>query len=114
MDQYVGILRVVTSTAVTGFRETFYGEFVSVTNNVTERNVNLYCVDLTDWTVKASVIGFAPAGEEATSVLFDGVNAYVCTAEVITLTDPVYFSTSATWIISPTPTPEPSMASPQA
>ena len=91
MDQYGGILRVVTSTAVTGFRETFYGEFVSVTNNVTERNVNLYCVDLTDWTVKASVIGFAPSGEEATSVRFDGVNAYVCTAEVITLTDPVYF-----------------------
>ena len=91
MDQYGGILRVVTSTSVTGFRETFYGEFVSVTNNVTERNVNLYCVDLADWSVTASVIGFAPAGEEATSVRFDGVNAYVCTAEVITLTDPVYF-----------------------
>ena len=31
------------------------------------------------------------AGEEATAVRFDGVYAYVCTAEVITLTDPVYF-----------------------
>jgi len=91
MDQFDGILRVVTSTAVTGFVETFYGEYASVTTNVTERNVNLYCVDLADWQVKASVIGFAPAGEEATSVRFDGVNAYVCTAEVITLTDPVYF-----------------------
>jgi uncharacterized secreted protein with C-terminal beta-propeller domain len=91
MDQYDGILRVVTSTVVTGFKETFFGEFASVTTNWRERNVNLYCVDLTDWTVKASVIGFAPAGEEATAVRFDGVDAYVCTAEVITLTDPVYF-----------------------
>lgn len=91
MDQYDGILRVVTSTAVTGFRETFFGEYASVTTDVTERNVNLYCVDLTDWKIKASVIGFAPAGEEATSVRFDGTNAYVCTAEIISLTDPVYF-----------------------
>ena len=91
MDQYDGILRVVTSTAVTGFRERYFDEFVSVTNDVTQRNVNLYCVDLADWTVKASVIGFAPEGEEATSVRFDGKNAYVCTAEVITFSDPVYF-----------------------
>ena len=91
MDQHEGILRVVTSTAVTGFVETFFGEYASVSRDVTERNVNLYCVDLTNWMVKASVIGFAPAGEEATSVRFDGVNAYVCTAEVITATDPVYF-----------------------
>lgn len=91
MDQYDGILRVVTSTAVTGFWETFFGEYQSVTMNVTERNVNLYCVNLSDWQVEASVIGFAPAGEEATSVRFDGKNAYVCTAEVITFRDPVYF-----------------------
>lgn len=91
MDQHDGILRVVTSTAVTEFRETFYGEYTSVTRDVTERNVNLYCVDLSDWQVEASVIGFAPAGEEASSVRFDGKNAYVCTAEVITATDPVYF-----------------------
>jgi uncharacterized secreted protein with C-terminal beta-propeller domain len=91
MDQYDGILRVVTSTTVTGFRERYFDEFVSVPNDVTQRNVNLYCVDLADWTVKASVIGFAPEGEEATSVRFDGKNAYVCTAEVITFSDPVYF-----------------------
>ena len=91
MDQHEGILRVVTSTAVTGFRETFYGENASLTSGVTARNVNLYCIDLSDWQVEASVIGFAPAGEEATAVRFDGVYAYVCTADVITLTDPVYF-----------------------
>ena len=39
----------------------------------------------------AEVIGFAPDGEDAQSVRFDGTNAYVCTAEVITFKDPVYF-----------------------
>jgi uncharacterized secreted protein with C-terminal beta-propeller domain len=37
------------------------------------------------------VEAFAPAGEQAESVRFDDNYAYVCTAEVITLTDPVYF-----------------------
>ena len=59
--------------------------------NGNQDNVNLYCVDLSDWKIEASVIGFAPAGEEATSVRFDGPKAYVCTAEVIRFTDPVYF-----------------------
>ena len=44
-----------------------------------------------DLQIAASVIGFAPAGEGAESVRFDGHSAYVCTAEVVTLTDPVYF-----------------------
>lgn len=91
MDQYDGILRVVTSTTVSYFQETFYGEFASSTTSQTDRNVNLYCIDLFDWTVAASVIAFAPEGEDAQSVRFDGVNAYVCTAEVITFSDPVYF-----------------------
>ena len=91
MDQYEGILRVVTSTTVSYFMETIYGEFASSTSSAVDRNVNLYCIDLADWTVKASVIGFAPQGEDAQSVRFDGYHAYVCTAEVITITDPVYF-----------------------
>lgn len=91
MDQYDGILRVVTSTTVSYFVETFYGEYASTTTSAVDRNVNLYCIDLSDWTIAASVIAFAPDGEDAQSVRFDGYNAYVCTAEVITLTDPVYF-----------------------
>lgn len=91
MDQYEGILRVVTSTSVSYFKETVYGEYATTTVSAAARNVNLYCVDLTDWQIAASVIGFAPDGETAESVRFDGANAYVCTAEVITLTDPVYF-----------------------
>lgn len=90
MDQHEGILRVVTSTAVSEMQQRYYEDFVSVTGS-TKRNVNLYCVDLSDWAVVASVIGFAPEGEQAESVRFDGDTAYVCTAEVVTLTDPVYF-----------------------
>lgn len=97
VDEYDGILRVVTSTEISQVQEwvrdnTVIGlDVVSLSVINTERNVNLYCVDLSDWSVAVSVIGFAPEGEEATSVRFDGVNAYVCTAERITLSDPVYF-----------------------
>lgn len=91
MDQYEGILRIVTSTTVSYFRETFYDEFASVTTSAAERNVNLYCIDLENWKIAAEVLAFAPDGEDAQSVRFDGTNAYVCTAEVITFTDPVYF-----------------------
>lgn len=97
VDEYDGILRVVTSTEISQVQEwvrdnTVIGlDIVSLSVINTERNVNLYCVDLSDWSVAVSVIGFAPEGEEATSVRFDGVNAYVCTAERVTLSDPVYF-----------------------
>ena len=91
MDQYDGILRVVTSTTVSYFVETIYGEYASTTTSNVDRNVNLYCIDLSNWEIAAEVIAFAPNGEDAQSVRFDGYNAYVCTAEVITITDPVYF-----------------------
>ena len=86
MDEYEGILRVVTST----------NERVAETNEDnawarTFRNVSLYCISLEDFSVVASVEKFAPENESAESVRFDGPMAYVCTAEVITLTDPVYF-----------------------
>lgn len=93
MDEHKGILRVVTSTTVTSY------ELCQASNPDwmfrrwldRVRNVNLYCVDLNSWSVAASVIAFAPEGEDAQSVRFDGDTAYVCTAEVITFTDPVYF-----------------------
>ncbi len=91
MDAYECVLRVVTSTAVSYFVETIYGEYATNTVSAVDRNVNLYCIDLESWEVAAEVIAFAPDGEDAQSVRFDGYNAYVCTAEVITLTDPVYF-----------------------
>jgi uncharacterized secreted protein with C-terminal beta-propeller domain len=91
MDEHKGILRVVTSTAVTTFEEYTNGDNVYRMNIGTKRNVNLYAIGLSDWSVKAKVEAFAPEGETAESVRFDGDVAYVCTAEVITLTDPVYY-----------------------
>ena len=52
-------------------------------------NASLYCIDLTSFEVIASVIDFAPPGEEIRSVRFDGEAAYVCTS--IQLSDPVFF-----------------------
>ena len=73
MDEYEGILRVVTTT--------------------TNRNASLYCIDLNSWEVVASVENFAPEGETVRSVRYDGTAAYVCTAytTVVELSDPVYF-----------------------
>jgi len=86
MDEYNGVLRVVTSTTerISGS----VGDNVLVTS---KRNVNLTCIDLQTMGILAQVEAFAPEGETAESVRFDGNMAYVCTAEVITLTDPVYF-----------------------
>lgn len=82
MDQHNGTLRVVTSTVARPNKNPISG---------TRRNVNLYCIGLWSWQIKASVLAFAPDGEDAQSVRFDGDYAYVCTAEVVTMTDPVYF-----------------------
>ena len=89
MDEYKEILRVVTSTS-----EQISGIIGADMDRVfveNRRNVNLTCIDLQTMEVVASVEAFAPEGETAESVRFDGDMAYVCTAEVITLTDPVYF-----------------------
>ncbi len=91
MDEYENILRVVTNTSYASYVE-HRGELTSnVETGVRKRNVSLYCIDLNAWEVEALVGGFAPDGETAESVRFDGAAAYICTAEVITLTDPVYF-----------------------
>ncbi|MBR5186901.1 MAG: beta-propeller domain-containing protein, partial [Clostridia bacterium] len=68
MDEYNGILRVVTSA---------------------NSSADLYCISLDDYTVKAQVIGFAPKWETVRSVRFDGDYAYVCTA--VQMSDPVFF-----------------------
>ena len=68
MDEHEGILRLVT-------------------------NDGLYCISLEDWTIKASVLGFVPEGEDVKSVRFDGDYAYVCTAivKIDIALDPVFF-----------------------
>lgn len=91
MDQHNGILRVVTSTFSRTYKEYEDSYSSAMTILESKRNVNLYCVDLENWEIVASVKAFAPEGEDAQSVRFDGDQAYVCTALVITMKDPVYF-----------------------
>lgn len=91
MDEYDGILRVAASTSVLKRRQEGNGENWWMSTVGREYNCNLYCIDLAAWEVAASVIAFAPDGEEVTSARFDGPMGYVCTAEVVIMTDPVYF-----------------------
>ena len=96
MDQYNGILRVATSTTEQIQQYHTSGGPGGIMVDWTERlqrsrSCSLYCIDLTSWQIAAAVEKFAPEGDEVTSARFDGDMAYVCTAEVIVLTDPVYF-----------------------
>ena len=91
MDAKDGILRVVTSTQTTTFAEVELESRVDGTTNTAVRNANLYCIQISDGSVLAKVEAFAPEGETVESVRFDGDYAYVCTAEVVQLKDPVYF-----------------------
>ena len=102
LDEFNGILRVVTTTGGTSYLTDKYlvteaGLFCGgfdgerVKTERIETNASLYCIDLSNFEIVAEVRDFAPAGETVESVRFDGTNAYVCTAVVVTLTDPVYF-----------------------
>lgn len=86
MDEYENVLRVVTMSTKQSLLKYDYAWGTSSR----EKNVNLYCVDLTSFEVIAKVEGFAP-GESAESARFNGTKAYVCTAVVIELSDPVFF-----------------------
>lgn len=89
MDEYEGIFRVVTETNCLEEQRRENGT-VEVFRNQ-KRNANLYCFEVGTWEQKAVVERFAPDGETVESVRFDGNYAYVCTAVVVTLTDPVFF-----------------------
>ena len=96
MDQYNGILRVAATTTkqtqqhyVSGSPGGPMADWLQTLGRKT--NCSLYCIDLNSWQIAGSVENFAPEGDEVTSARFDGDTAYICTAEVIVLTDPVYF-----------------------
>ncbi|MBE6660628.1 MAG: hypothetical protein E7605_04410 [Ruminococcaceae bacterium] len=97
LDEYEGVLRVVTTTDTSKFKETIMGNNTSVTIPNDDGNSDLgigaalYCIDINTWETLAEVTNFAPKGETVESVRFDGDKAYVCTAVVVTLTDPVFF-----------------------
>lgn len=91
MDEHDGILRVVTSidhtTGVVRTMEEYDISYHETRSRIT--NASLYCIDLTDHSIRAKVEQFAPEGESVRSVRFDGDAAYVCTS--IVLQDPVFF-----------------------
>ena len=88
MDEYEGVLRLVTSTSAT---TTVIDKERDLVSSSRKRSASLYCISLDDFSVIASVENFAPDNEQAESVRFDGDRAYVCTAKIIELTDPVFF-----------------------
>lgn len=93
LDQHKGILRVVTTTETAAYREEKKESGLIMQEYVDrgESNAALWCIDLETMKVVASVEDFAPDGETVQSVRFDGDYAYVCTAVIVTFTDPVFF-----------------------
>ena len=86
-DELDGYLRVVTSTSES--KQIKDGNNFSITPTL--RSASLYIVNLETNAVEYKVESFAPDGEQATAVRFDGDKCYVCTAVVVTFTDPVFF-----------------------
>ena len=60
-------------------------------NRITTTNASLFVINLSDNSIRASVEGFAPEGEEVASVRFEGDKLYVCTAVIRLFSDPVFF-----------------------
>ena len=93
MDEYEGILRVFTTTNATTIREQYHDNgtvSAEILQTATgQSNASLYCIDLSNYDIVASVNDFAPPREEIQSVRFDKETAYVCTS--IELSDPVFF-----------------------
>lgn len=79
IDEKDGALRIVASVSDRAGYRTAYD------------NVSLYVYDVQTLKPIASVERFAPEGEAATAVRFEGDNLYVCTAETVEYVDPVYF-----------------------
>ena len=95
MDVYDGMLRVVTTTDHVLCVESgdSRGNVLTqvVTDERTGSSASLYVFDDATGALLGSVEQFAPVGETVESVRFDGTAAYVCTAVVVTMTDPVFF-----------------------
>ncbi len=96
LDEREGYLRVVTSTSralteTSPYSEDKYELLPSEYKQMKRRSTALSVFNVKTGELVADVKDFAPEGESAESVRFDGDKAYVCTAIVITFTDPVYF-----------------------
>lgn len=91
LDEYDGYLRVVTSINNQKWYidNDPYSDSSYITFWGSTTNASLYCIDLSNHSIRAQVEQFAPEGEDVQSVRFDGNSAYVCTS--IVLQDPVFF-----------------------
>ena len=85
-DEKDGYLRIVTSTNDTVERNDEGNIGLSI-----KASASLYIFDLKDNSLAYKVEDFAPQGESVSAVRFDGDSCYVCTAVVVTFTDPVFF-----------------------
>lgn len=103
MDEHNGVFRIVTGTN-RRYRASGNTNVTTDANGNTtppagepmplppiSRNASLTCFKVGTWEKLAEVKDFAPEGETVESVRFDGDYAYVCTAVVVTLSDPVFF-----------------------
>ena len=85
-DEKDGYLRVVTSTNDTVERNDEGNVGLTI-----KQSASLYIYNLADNSLAYKVEDFAPQGESASAVRFDDDACYVCTAVVVTFTDPVFF-----------------------
>ena len=93
MDEYNRILRVATSVQrqQIGRARKEYETIDTIPQpDATGRNAGLYCISLQSFEIVGKLEWFAPSGEEVQSARFDGDTAYVCTALVVEMTDPVF------------------------
>ena len=88
LDEYGGSLRIVTTTDMYELRSYDYNS--ENTYVASDDSASLYVIGLDDFTIRASLENFAPAGEEVTSARFEDEIVWVCTARVIELADPVF------------------------
>ena len=92
IDEYNGVLRVVTSAVKRKFEGYYEGYYNEIPIYSSSMSASLYCFNFRTLEKIAEVIGFAPAGETVQSVRFDGNYAYVCTAtKEAQIMDPVFF-----------------------
>lgn len=92
LDEKDGILRVFATVNETHYKQILKNDG-SVYNTQTEwiQSASLYCVDVDTMKTVSSVERFAPNGETVQSVRFEGDDAYVCTAIIATMCDPVFY-----------------------
>ena len=90
MNEHAGILRVATTLQRSVTVQSGGNAADGTVSNRSGKNAGVYCIRLSDFAITGALENFAPWGEEVTAARFDDQTAYICTAVMITFTDPVY------------------------